>query len=179
MPEPKPAPANSPEPLPLGKPVSQPSNKDAETRRTPVAPAPQVAETSKPALPIEESDSDDPQEAIPLNAACKRRACGASSDRDAKALREEEECVHHPGQPVFHEGSKGWTCCKRRVLEFDEFLRIEGCRMKSKHLFVGKKAKSEQEQKVSEVRYGHELSCCGMLSLTSLVGMTIIRHLRR
>lgn len=23
--------------------------------------------------------------------------------------------------PIFHEGSKGYTCCKRRVLEFDEY----------------------------------------------------------
>jgi hypothetical protein len=29
-------------------------------------------------------------------------------------------------------------CCKRRVLEFEEFLKIEGCK-KGKHLFVKKK----------------------------------------
>lgn len=29
-------------------------------------------------------------------------------------------------------------CCKRRVLEFDEFLKIEGCK-KGRHLFVPKK----------------------------------------
>ena len=29
-------------------------------------------------------------------------------------------------------------CCKRRVLEFDEFLKIEGCKT-GKHLFVKKK----------------------------------------
>ena len=34
----------------------------------------------------------------------------------------------HPGQPVFHEGSKGWSCCARRVLEFEEFLKIKGCK---------------------------------------------------
>jgi hypothetical protein len=42
------------------------------------------------------------------------------------------ECVgvgsFHPGQPVFHEGSKGWSCCARRVLIFDDFLNIRGCR---------------------------------------------------
>ncbi|WFC95396.1 hypothetical protein MBRA1_002044 [Malassezia brasiliensis] len=26
--------------------------------------------------------------------------------------------------PIFHEGSKGYTCCKRRVLDFDDFLQI-------------------------------------------------------
>jgi len=37
----------------------------------------------------------------------------------------------------FHEGSKGYSCCKRRVLEFDEFMKIEGCKTKDRHLFVG------------------------------------------
>lgn len=39
---------------------------------------------------------------------------------------------------MFHEGSKGYLCCKRRVLEFDEFMRIEGCTT-GRHLFVGPK----------------------------------------
>lgn len=39
---------------------------------------------------------------------------------------------------MFHEGSKGYLCCKRRVLEFDEFLKIEGC-SEGNHLFVGPK----------------------------------------
>ena len=28
------------------------------------------------------------------------------------------ECVYHPGQPVFHEGLKFWTCCQRRTTDF-------------------------------------------------------------
>lgn len=51
--------------------------------------------------------------------------------------REGEKCIHHPGHPVFHEGSKGWSCCKKKVLDFDEFLKIEGCETKTKHMFVG------------------------------------------
>lgn len=61
-------------------------------------------------------------------------------------------------QPIFREGSKvrvcsaacssinpgfqGYLCCKRRVLEFDEFLKIEGCK-KGRHLFAVKDAKPE------------------------------------
>lgn len=41
-------------------------------------------------------------------------------------------------QAIFHEGSKGYLCCKRRVLEFDEFMKIPGCK-EGKHLFVGSK----------------------------------------
>jgi hypothetical protein len=59
--------------------------------------------------------------------------------------------VYHPGVPLFHEGSKGWTCCKRRVLEFDEFMKIEGCKTKKRHLFVGK-SKPVGEEKVETLR---------------------------
>lgn len=30
---------------------------------------------------------------------------------------------------------KGWTCCSRKVLEFEEFLKIPGCK-KGKHRFT-------------------------------------------
>lgn len=46
-------------------------------------------------------------------------------------------------QPVFHEGSKGYLCCKRRVLEFTEFLKIPGCKT-GRHLFVGQKKDGEE-----------------------------------
>jgi hypothetical protein len=61
--------------------------------------------------------------------------------------RDEEKCVYHPGVPIFHEGSKGYSCCKRRVLEFDQFMKLEGCQTKERHLFVGsgKKKKSDAE----------------------------------
>ena len=32
---------------------------------------------------------------------------------------------------------QGYFCCKRRVLEFDEFLKIEGC-TEGRHIFVPK-----------------------------------------
>lgn len=33
----------------------------------------------------------------------------------------------HVKNVVFHEGLKGWECCKKRVTDFDECLAIEGC----------------------------------------------------
>ena len=56
--------------------------------------------------------------------------------------------MHHPGAPIFHEGSKGWSCCKRRVMEFDQFMKIEGCKTKDRHLFVGSGKKKEGEEKL-------------------------------
>jgi hypothetical protein len=118
----------------------------------PVARQPVSAQPPKPApcpAPPEDED-DDPSLPIPDNAACKRRGCGATYTTGQN--REEEKCVHHPGQALFHEGSKGWTCCKRRVLEFDEFMKIQGCKTKDRHLFVGKKKDAQAEEKINEVR---------------------------
>ncbi|OAA68595.1 cord and cs domain containing protein [Niveomyces insectorum RCEF 264] len=111
------------------------------TETTTAAAAPETASTPPPPPPPE-SDDDDPALAIPDGRLCRRRGCGVSYVKGAS--REGESCVYHPGVPIFHEGSKGYSCCKRRVLEFDQFLKIEGCQKKDRHLFVGsgKKAKA-------------------------------------
>lgn len=33
-----------------------------------------------------------------------------------------DSCTFHPGQPVFHDALKGWSCCKKRSTDFTEFL---------------------------------------------------------
>lgn len=45
---------------------------------------------------------------------------------------------------------QGYFCCKRRVLEFEEFLKIEGC-AEGRHIFVSKLKK--------EVRNASDTSC--------------------
>lgn len=108
------------------KPISTPDAAKA------FAAAPQPTATPPPPPP--ESEDDDASLEIPKGKICRRRACGQSYGGND---REGEKCVYHPGVPIFHEGSKGYTCCKRRVLEFDEFMKIEGCKTKDRHLFVG------------------------------------------
>ena len=40
----------------------------------------------------------------------------------------DKACRYHPGQAVFHDTKKYYSCCSKRVAyEFDEFLKIEGC----------------------------------------------------
>ena len=34
------------------------------------------------------------------------------------AERVDNECLYHPGIPVFHEGMKYWSCCQRKTTEF-------------------------------------------------------------
>ncbi|GAA5977965.1 hypothetical protein JCM10908_004179 [Rhodotorula pacifica] len=93
---------------------------------------------------------DDPDAKVEKGTRCKRKACGQEFEG---AERTDGECNYHPG---VHEGSKGYSCCKRRVLEFDEFLRIEGCRT-GRHLFVGpkKSAEEEEEEELVECRVDH------------------------
>jgi CHORD protein len=104
----------------------------------PAVPRAPIATPSAPPkspAPPPESEDDDPALAIPDGRTCRRRGCDATYKEGAS--RDDEKCVHHPGVPLFHEGSKGYTCCKRRVLEFDQFLKLEGCETKGRHLFVG------------------------------------------
>ncbi|KAL8681096.1 MAG: hypothetical protein Q9186_002748 [Xanthomendoza sp. 1 TL-2023] len=119
--------------------------------------APQQA-ARPPSIPPPESESDDPSMTIPADKTCRRRGCNATSFATTGASsREEEECLYHSGQAIFHEGSKGWTCCKRRVLEFDEFMKIEGCKQKKRHMFVGKGKKDQGEEALMTVRYAAPL----------------------
>jgi len=80
---------------------------------------------------------------ITVGTSCLHKSCNYKYlDDSSKTV----ECIYHPGIPLFHEGSKGWSCCKRKVLEFEEFMKIEGCKT-GKHRFVPPpKNKEEQLQ---------------------------------
>lgn len=144
-------PATAPEPARLDdeprlKPIatlttpSTISDKSARSALVPAATPPACqSPTPNPAL---EEDSDDPDTAVPSNTICKRRSCGKSSVDTPR----DSPCTYHSGLPVFHEGSKGWSCCKRRVLEFDEFMRIQGCKTRQGHCFIGKRWQQKQQQ---------------------------------
>lgn len=148
-------------PAPEPKPAAEaPQAKQVDSLPAPAPRVPQAAQqaaTPKPSAPPAppEDESDDPDATVPANATCKRKNCGVTYNGGA---RDDEECTHHPGQPIFHEGSKGWTCCKRRVLEFDDFLRMPGCKTKKKHLFVG--SKKEGVEMLDTVRQVMAVSRC-------------------
>ncbi|GAA5947278.1 hypothetical protein JCM3765_001602 [Sporobolomyces pararoseus] len=150
------------------EPVSKPEEASASTSKepsstsgttetygtaTPLPPPPPPSASTANAPPTKPTstayveEQDDPDVKLSTGMSCKRKSCGKSYEGD-EMERHSEECQYHPGVPIFHEGSKGFSCCKRRVLEFDEFLRIEGCKT-GRHLFVGAK-KSDSEQAVEE-----------------------------
>lgn len=96
-----------------------------------------AAKAQAPKEPVEEEDPVESDANLPAGLTCKRGGCGFKFEGGSRD-RSSETCNHHKGTPIFHEGSKGWSCCKRRVLDFDDFLKIEPCSTaKSGHLFVG------------------------------------------
>jgi len=98
--------------------------------RTGAAPA-KPKELPKPWVPPVEVP--DPENAvIPVGARCLHQGCEAVYKDPSSRV---EECVYHSGSPVFHEGSKGWQCCKGFTLIFEDFLNAPGC-TKGKHKFV-------------------------------------------
>ncbi|KAI0978251.1 hypothetical protein GJ496_000423 [Pomphorhynchus laevis] len=52
---------------------------------------------------------------------CTNTGCGAT--RECK----EDICVFHPGQAIFHEGMKYWSCCKKKTTDFNNFINQIGC----------------------------------------------------
>ncbi|CAG5119020.1 unnamed protein product [Candidula unifasciata] len=55
---------------------------------------------------------------------CYNKGCGQKFRFEDNS---QTACVYHPGGPIFHDALKGWSCCKKRVSDFTEFLNIKGC----------------------------------------------------
>merc|ERR1711963_421294 len=55
---------------------------------------------------------------------CYNKGCGKHFNPKENT---EDSCLYHPGGPIFHDALKGWSCCKKRVTDFTEFLNIKGC----------------------------------------------------
>jgi hypothetical protein len=111
---------------------------------TPTTVAEAAENTEKKAKPLAVEvlpEEDDLSVPVKVGTTCKRRGCGVTykDEASSRGAGSEAACFHHPGAPIFHEGSKGWSCCPRKVLEFEEFLKIKGCK-EGKHLFVGGKS---------------------------------------
>ncbi|XP_076026857.1 cysteine and histidine-rich domain-containing protein 1 [Genypterus blacodes] len=75
---------------------------------------------SDPTAEKKEEDSDE----IKIGTSCKNGGCTKSFDGPASFS---EVCMSHSGYPVFHEGMKYWTCCKRKTSDFETFLSQKGC----------------------------------------------------
>ncbi|KAI1715453.1 CHORD domain-containing protein [Ditylenchus destructor] len=96
-------------------------------------------------------EGTDPQSMI--GASCKNNACEATYQG---AEGGKNDCIHHPGVAIFHEGMKYWSCCQRKTSNFSAFLEQEGCTT-GEHCW----SKSEKVGKIREDWF----SRCGYIHL--------------
>ncbi|NXE59181.1 CHRD1 protein, partial [Calcarius ornatus] len=79
-----------------------------------------------------EEDSDE----IKIGTTCKNAGCSKTYEGPHST---EEVCIYHSGVPIFHEGMKYWSCCKRKTSDFNTFLAQEGC-TRGTHVWTKKDA---------------------------------------
>jgi len=115
-----------------------------------------VAMAPAPPAPVIEEE-DDPSIPVKAGTTCQRKGCGVAFQSDEVNRVGDGPgtlCTYHPAPPIFREGSKGYLCCKRRVLEFDEFLKIQGCKT-GRHLFAPKVTDVPQAEESVDCRIDH------------------------
>ncbi|XP_071929591.1 cysteine and histidine-rich domain-containing protein RAR1-like [Coffea arabica] len=56
---------------------------------------------------------------------CQRIGCDAVFTEDDNP---DDSCTYHDAGPIFHDGIKEWSCCKKRSYDFTLFLEIPGCK---------------------------------------------------
>lgn len=83
--------------------------------------APALAQDAKSleTVKVQESNTD-----IAVGESCKNGGCKATYQGESS---KSNECLHHPGVPIFHEGMKFWSCCQRKTSDFQSFLNQTGC----------------------------------------------------
>ncbi|KJA18561.1 hypothetical protein HYPSUDRAFT_144805 [Hypholoma sublateritium FD-334 SS-4] len=137
-----------------GKEFFQVGNQPPPPRAAAAAPA-EAPQTPAPVM-LEE---DDLNTTVSPGTVCRRKGCGTifvSNEVNRQGDGEGTVCHYHPLPAIFREGSKGYLCCKRRVLEFDEFLKISGCNI-GRHCFVPLACKSNicQTEEQVDCRIDH------------------------
>ncbi|XP_061902769.1 cysteine and histidine-rich domain-containing protein 1-like [Entelurus aequoreus] len=70
----------------------------------------------------EKQEEDDCE--VKTGTTCKNGGCTKSYDGPAT---DSDVCLFHSGFPIFHEGMKYWSCCKKKTSDFNTFLSQVGC----------------------------------------------------
>lgn len=74
---------------------------------------------------------------ITIGQSCKNSSCKATYKGPGS---DSEVCSYHPGVPIFHEGLKYWSCCKKKTTDFAVFLDQPGC-AQGNHTWIKKASK--------------------------------------
>ncbi|CAD5208862.1 unnamed protein product [Bursaphelenchus xylophilus] len=117
----------------LNKPAERPSEKGEEQRSVVELPKTSTeglkAAIQKFKQEVQNAETDE----LKVGTKCANNGC-ESTYNGPESLKA-EDCQHHPGQPVFHEGMKYYDCCNRKTSNFSAFLEQKGC-TKGKHNFT-------------------------------------------
>lgn len=112
-----------------------------------------ISSTLKPhlenLLKKQNNKEEEKDEELSVGTMCKNSGCRSSYNSPKS---NEEICVHHTGVPIFHEGMKYWTCCKRKTTDFDAFLEQEGC-TQGTHLWVKPKVNESDVDRSKTCRF--------------------------
>jgi disease resistance protein len=57
---------------------------------------------------------------------CTRQGC---QKEYLESDNSDTSCAYHDGKPIFHDVKKGWTCCEVVVYDWEEFMKIPGCKV--------------------------------------------------
>ena len=60
---------------------------------------------------------------------CINKGCGIEFEEKEN---NESSCSYHPGNPIFHDLKKYWSCCNKETYDWDEFMKLPKC-TKGKH----------------------------------------------
>ncbi|KZV75756.1 chord-domain-containing protein [Peniophora sp. CONT] len=146
------APSPAVAPPPIAAPEATVANDtNAPAPIAPAAPAQKMAPMKSAPAVLAEEEEEDMNAPVPAGTTCRHNGCTVQYETDEEHRIGDGPgtvCTYHPGLPIFHEGSKGYFCCKRRVLEFDEFLKIEGCKT-GRHVFVPRKTSKDEEELIT------------------------------
>ncbi|XP_015782482.1 cysteine and histidine-rich domain-containing protein 1 [Tetranychus urticae] len=86
---------------------------------------------------------------VEIGTSCKNNGCKKSYEGPHS---NQEECLFHPGTPIFHEGMKYWSCCRKKTSDFETFLSQEGCESSS-HLWFKLKTNENSDSLKTSCRY--------------------------
>ncbi|XP_062983246.1 cysteine and histidine-rich domain-containing protein 1 [Elgaria multicarinata webbii] len=92
-----------------------------------------------------EIKKEDDSEEIKIGTTCKNAGCTKVFEGPHSM---DETCIYHAGVPIFHEGMKYWSCCKRKTSDFNTFLSQEGCTTGT-HVWI----KRDSEKKMISCRH--------------------------
>ncbi|PAV76529.1 hypothetical protein WR25_13655 [Diploscapter pachys] len=92
----------------------------------------------------EQHSSAETSDELKIGTPCRNNSC---SQAYAGPETFTTPCTHHPGQAIFHEGIKYWSCCQKKTTNFGAFLEQPGCETGT-HKF-------SRSEKVDKVREDH------------------------